>query len=911
MVRQQQLNWALTVLGRGLSVLLLGEAGSGKTFLKEAIGAALPGPDTTVVRVSASFGGPEVPWGAMGTAFGLADLHADEEYVAEARLDDRLRVLQSATNSVVLLLDDALLLDRQSIDWISAVARRGSVLVLAAIDRKPHNLDAYRPDNESVLRGLWVDGVAERCDLAPLDDSASLQLAVEFGAGDLDSATQRHIVLQAAGVPLLIRELVLDQLERRENDSATMTVVTHGAGLSGRHPQHALFAAPFASCGPRAFDLGQIRIQGLTPQHQETLILLAELGTIPQQRAAQLVGADALAVLMRRGHVVTDSSASGYVYALDMDANVAAAILTDSPSGRITRRAVNTILESHAAGLQMSPLDAVVVASHWKGADIESYAVARQHFGDELLIWVHVLASAQSNVAGSPNEALDFSRRADRIRPTAAAAVEAAKALASLGQRESALAVLDRCDVDEAGHGCQLAWFRAVASLARFEQGEAAAELLERSLSWHPNDPTFGGERVLAGLAWTDFDHSPADRLSPIIADERVDVLTRLKACGDTAIIAAYRGDLALLTSVLPIAARLGESAPHDPYAELLLRDITVAVFCQFSVAQTLLREQLNQLQVHIEHRMSASIRQRCYSHIASLGAAVGVLAAAHGDYRRAERELKVAAERYTGSEPVGWRAWTACEHATVLATMGRADEATSRLAVVRHEGEPESTWYSYPYRNARIAVRRALGEVDKARSEALSLASDDTLSPVVRVQQLFAAVAMGEPAGGLALVAAGIARRAPLPSLVAMADFLVAKAEGDAVAAYAIGERLRSLDLPEAAKAAFDYASIRAAEVGDGRREKHAARSAALLDSHIRGAAPELTPTLDLSVLTVREQQVVALIETGLANREISERLFLSVRTVESHVYRIRRKLGMARRRDLIPDVDPADQRI
>jgi two-component system response regulator NreC len=56
--------------------------------------------------------------------------------------------------------------------------------------------------------------------------------------------------------------------------------------------------------------------------------------------------------------------------------------------------------------------------------------------------------------------------------------------------------------------------------------------------------------------------------------------------------------------------------------------------------------------------------------------------------------------------------------------------------------------------------------------------------------------------------------------------------------------------------------------------------------------AAPELTP---------RELEVLRLIARGHTNREIGERLFLSVRTVEGHRARIQRKLGRSRRSDLV----------
>ena len=52
---------------------------------------------------------------------------------------------------------------------------------------------------------------------------------------------------------------------------------------------------------------------------------------------------------------------------------------------------------------------------------------------------------------------------------------------------------------------------------------------------------------------------------------------------------------------------------------------------------------------------------------------------------------------------------------------------------------------------------------------------------------------------------------------------------------------------------------------------------------------------------LTEREVDVLRLIARGLTNREMAERLYLSVRTVESHRARIQRKLGRSRRSDLV----------
>ncbi|MBI2324581.1 MAG: helix-turn-helix transcriptional regulator [Chloroflexi bacterium] len=59
------------------------------------------------------------------------------------------------------------------------------------------------------------------------------------------------------------------------------------------------------------------------------------------------------------------------------------------------------------------------------------------------------------------------------------------------------------------------------------------------------------------------------------------------------------------------------------------------------------------------------------------------------------------------------------------------------------------------------------------------------------------------------------------------------------------------------------------------------------------RRSAPSCPPRS----LTGREREVAVLVAKGMTNREIAERLTLSVRTAESHVAGIRTKLGFRTR--------------
>ena len=63
--------------------------------------------------------------------------------------------------------------------------------------------------------------------------------------------------------------------------------------------------------------------------------------------------------------------------------------------------------------------------------------------------------------------------------------------------------------------------------------------------------------------------------------------------------------------------------------------------------------------------------------------------------------------------------------------------------------------------------------------------------------------------------------------------------------------------------------------------------------------AAPDLDP-VERAGISAREAEVLALLGEHLSNAEIGARLFISVRTVESHVSSLLRKLEVPDRRAL-----------
>jgi DNA-binding NarL/FixJ family response regulator len=122
-----------------------------------------------------------------------------------------------------------------------------------------------------------------------------------------------------------------------------------------------------------------------------------------------------------------------------------------------------------------------------------------------------------------------------------------------------------------------------------------------------------------------------------------------------------------------------------------------------------------------------------------------------------------------------------------------------------------------------------------------------------------------------------------------------------DAAAIFAAAHQFEQIGASLSAADAAAQATFAFQASDDRRRTVEAAAVAHRIAAECGGIR---TPALDLAAhplpLTVREREIANLVAAGLSNKEIADRLVVSVRTVEGHLYRACVKLDISDREQL-----------
>ena len=186
-----------------------------------------------------------------------------------------------------------------------------------------------------------------------------------------------------------------------------------------------------------------------------------------------------------------------------------------------------------------------------------------------------------------------------------------------------------------------------------------------------------------------------------------------------------------------------------------------------------------------------------------------------------------------------------------------------------------------------RAGVRSELGDAVEIVGEARSVAEAVPLIRALDPDVVLLDVHL--PDGGGQAVIAQVAPERPAVRFLALSVSDAAEDVIDVIRAGARGYVTKSISGAELIDAVH-----RTAE-GDA---VFSPRLAGFVLDAFRSGTPPVDPELD--VLTVREREVLQLIARGYRYKEIAARLHLSVKTVETHVSAVLRKLQLSSRHEL-----------
>ena len=282
------------------------------------------------------------------------------------------------------------------------------------------------------------------------------------------------------------------------------------------------------------------------------------------------------------------------------------------------------------------------------------------------------------------------------------------------------------------------------------------------------------------------------------------------------------------------------------------------------------------------------------------------VVAVAVGDLDIARATAQESVDLSRGLDEGFVAAWAAIRLAAVLLEAGEAKRAAQLL--LGSAGGEELTlipggWRSYCLElltrcwlalDRHTEAQRA-ADCTAAQAEAVQLPL-----PAAWADRAAAAVAIhaGDPARAaeLALRSAGAATEAGAPIEAALSRTLAGRALAQS------GERDRAV--PELQRAAAELATCGALRYRD-----QAERELGKLGHRIhRRTRPGKADGTGIETLTARELQVARLVADSKTNPEIAAQLFLSQKTVETHIRNIFRKLDVGSRVELARTVERAD---
>ena len=282
--RSQELSRLTGAIFGRRGAVITGPPGVGKTTMAMMGVELAEDQGISVVRVAGSQVWQSLPFGAFACLLppdpGGVE-HGPEGFVELLRQYAQALVDSAGGSPLLVCVDDAHLLDDASAMLVHQLAQSRSATVLATV------LAAGRGGQSAPgpIVSLWKDHLAERIEVAPLDDSLIEQLLEKVLGGAVDQAASRQFADRSLGNPLFLRELVAGAFE-----SGALSNVTGSWRLpEGLRPTD------------RLVELVTLRLGDLNDSERHVLELTALGEPLSQATLDQLADPEAVESLENKG----------------------------------------------------------------------------------------------------------------------------------------------------------------------------------------------------------------------------------------------------------------------------------------------------------------------------------------------------------------------------------------------------------------------------------------------------------------------------------------------------------------------------------------------------------------------------------------------------------------------------------
>jgi DNA-binding CsgD family transcriptional regulator len=867
-------------------VVVSGPAGIGKTALA-AQAAQMFG--YAVERVRASRAASAIPLAAFGHLIDLLTLPAETTTTALIAYVRRTLAERAAEFGLVLVVDDADLLDDASAVVIGDLAGTPRLFFLLT-----HRAGKVLPE------GLAGEGFAKIL-LGPLTAPDVRLLSADLLGVPLVEADALSIQTLTAGNPLFVRELLLGALEGNQ-----LTRSPEGFRLGTKIDTH-------GSLG----DVIEARLGRLSSEQRRALELVALAGPTELDLLDRLIDLDTLVTLEERELIVTEWRGR------TATARLAHPLHAEHFRGRLTplrtRQICSALLDAlalHSGTHSDDPLRAAL----WKlerGDDVDAHTLMTAMASAHSQLQEHVLDLMGGRLPEQTKriDALveryerEDRRNAEDLFRVAKAAWDA-DPTAETGLNFVRLPLTHALPTADA-----TALFDHLASLVKTDQQRRllAHELASFQL-WrgHDLDAALGtldaavktitdrNERAFlhasrAGYILHSGDPMLARRWTKPIWDDHTlasepRALSAASLTGACALLGRFQEGLNVIEAACALALA---DAQHDyrTLGDLMYAKVGTLIGAARYAEAAAVANDVFGLSLEFDSIVG----------VAQFGVWIGCIALYRGHIRAAIEHLEQMDRLLHHSDDIGVRAQLLGNLASAYALAGQTTKARQYVGMARSQ-QVMKRFYDIDIDIAEAWTTAAEG--DRLQGAKLAMAAAERAreseSMAYATNAATIAARLGSPQAAGLLKRIAIASEGPLASLALEA--LAAKRGHDAMKLDDLSGQYAELLLDLHAAECSAAASTEWRNQDNNEHALASLQQARQFLARCDGARP---PTLEREAephtrLTRREREIARLAARGDSTAAIAEQLFLSTRTVESHLYKVFTKLGVTKRSEL-----------